>query len=84
MKDFDFEILHKLYATAKTAKYNKQENELVFISKRRKNNDEVTAAYEAICELFNGGEPMTNKKLLDILQRARKNSRVILKRGNEK
>lgn len=84
MKDFDFEILHKLYTTAKTAKYNKQENELVFISKRRKNNDEVTAAYGTICELFNGGEPMTNKKLLDILQRARKNSRVILKRGNEK
>lgn len=84
MKDFDFEILHKLYATAKTAKYNKQENETVFINKRRKNKDEVTAAYEAICDLFNGGEPMTNKKLLDILQRARKNSKVILKQGDEK
>lgn len=79
MESFDFEILHKLYATAKKAVYNKQENELVFISKRRKNNDEATASYEAICELFNNGEPMINKKLLDILQRARKNSKTTLK-----
>lgn len=79
MESFDFEILHKLYATAKKAIYNKQANELVFISKRRKNNDEATAAYEAICELFNDGEPMINKKLFDILERARKNSKTTLK-----
>lgn len=79
MESFDFEILHKLYATAKKAVYNNQASELVFISKRRKNNDEATAAYEAICELFNDGEPIINKKLLDILQRARKNSKITLK-----
>ena len=79
MESFDFEILHKLYTTAKKAVYNNQASELVFISKRRKNNDEATAAYEAICELFNDGEPIINKKLLDILQRARKNSKITLK-----
>lgn len=78
MKDFEFLTLAKLYNIAKVEVYNKHEDTEVFISKRKTGHDDVEETYRSICENYNHGEPMTNKKLFDFLQKKNKNSRVVL------